>query len=188
MKIAIKRSSERRLNRIGKGIITAAFAFIGLGVVAFVALFLLFGLGFISFLSANLSTNVVGNVQVPSSCQQSLSNTAINFGSVPASTSTSTSNLVVDTNGGNLNSWLWVYGANWVSTTNSAINFFVANTDWNPTSLGSFAGNALTLTSANSLILIPSGGSTNNIFYGVNVPSGQTANTYNQNIVMLNTC
>jgi hypothetical protein len=130
------------------------------------------------------STNVIANVVVPGVCEVGLAPTQIAFGSYAPNVGSPTSNGITDTNNGNLPSYLYVYGTTWTYASNT---FAVGQTDWNPISLGSFGGNALTASPVNSLIPVANGGS-NSIYFGVFVPTNTPAGTYNQNIIILNTC
>jgi hypothetical protein len=120
----------------------------------------------------------------PSQCTISLSANALSFATLPPGTSAWTNSLVTDTNSGSIPATLWVSGTNWAYGANT---FLVGNTEWNPTSLGAFGGNALTGTAANTLIIVPSGGS-NTIYFGVKVPAATPQGTYTQNIIVLNVC
>ncbi len=121
-------------------------------------------------------------------CGISLSNSVINFGSINPSSSVNTANLVVDTNqGGTSSANILVDGTNMVSGSN---NFYISNTLWNPTSLSSYAGNALKLEPGgltDTKIAITGGGA-QNIFFGIGVPAAQPSGSYTQNIVLENQC
>ncbi len=121
-------------------------------------------------------------------CQISLSTSSILFGDIIASETYSTTQVVTDVNNGGVPAYLWVYGGDWISGDN---NFGVGNTLWDVTSDDSYAGNALTLVTSNTFVLIPantgSGGS-NSIYFGLGIPTGQVAGTYTQNIVLTNVC
>ncbi len=129
--------------------------------------------------------NVNANVVVPSTCYLSATPNTITFGSVPPGSNYADNVLVngTDTNG-NVNSYLFVSGGNWVAT---GLHFGVSNSTWNPTSLSTFAGNALSTTAANTAILVPFGGS-NSIYFGMEVPGGQASGTYTQTITMYASC
>ena len=74
----------------------------------------------------------------------------------------------------------------------AAHNFFVSNTLWNPTFSSTLSlGNALTDNAqvpGNTLIFIPGSSGSNSLFFTVSIPKGQVANSYTQNIILLNAC
>ncbi len=122
-------------------------------------------------------------------CSLILSNTAITFGNpINPNSNTATANLVVDTNTGGTTANIFVYGSSWVFSSNS---FGVGNTLWNPTSLASYGGNALTGTFVDTAISLPANTGTaqsNNIYFGLEIPSTTPAGIYTQNIVIENSC
>lgn len=139
-------------------------------------------------LGANsLSSNVIGTVTVPSTCFATVSPNAINFGSLAPTTQYAPANQVVDSNaGGNVAANIVVSGTDW--TTSGSGNFLVTNTVWNPT-------NTVTFTQSNDLTLLPvdtkiqmSAGGSGNIFFGVQIPSGQAVGTYTQTITIESSC
>ncbi len=145
-------------------------------------------------LTNSIVKTLVFTANIAGSCGTLLSNTAITFsgttGIAPGS-NVDTANLVVDTNLGSSTTNIIVYGSNWVVNSGTA-NFFVTNTDWNPTSLGSFAGNGL-LQSPGTVTDITIAGNTgtavsNNIYFGLQIPGGTLAGIYTQNIAIENSC
>lgn len=140
--------------------------------------------------ATTVSNQAVANVVVPSFCSNDLpSNTLIQFGSVPSGTNVNTANLVtVSDNNGNLQSNVFIAGSTWTYLSNS---FNTGNTLWNPSSLGSYGGNALTLypTYVDTHSVLHVGSSTsNNFFFGVAVPFGQAPGAYAQKITFQNVC
>ncbi len=127
------------------------------------------------------ASNVVGgNVVIPNTCVPIISNTIINFGSVPPGTYASTANAENVINFGNAGANIIVNGGNWISTT-PAHAFLVSNTLWSATSGGNI-GTQLTNTinggptGGDTKIPILANGAGNTVFFGVNVPTG-TANS-----------
>ncbi|MGC9142913.1 MAG: hypothetical protein ACP5HF_03425, partial [Candidatus Micrarchaeia archaeon] len=117
-------------------------------------------------------------------CTISLSTTSINFGSISPSTSIATNNAIVDSNTGNANAYIFVYGGNWIGP----VQFGVSNTTWSKESGTLFSlANKLSLTAVNTTILVPAG-SSNTIYFGVGVPGGAPAGAYTQNIIIENSC
>lgn len=166
------------------GIIAIAFSFAALFVLELV---------FIIPISFAFTYNgiVVATVNVPSACAISLTPNAIGFGVVAPSQSTAISTLATDTNGGNTNTIIFVGAGNWISTTNNLLQFGTAAdeyTAWNPTSTATYSlGNVLQSTAQSTSINIAAN-SDNVIYFGVSIPPGQTANVYNQNIIIENSC
>ena len=167
-------------------------AIVNLGIIALIswmvlsAMFSFFG---ISFSANSVSVNVVAGLTVTSTCMLAVSNTAINFPSTAAGTNSVVGNVVSDTNNGNAASYIWLYGSNWIGGY-LAQNFFVTNTIYSNVFLSTGVGtntNALQLASSNSYIPVFAGG-TNTLYFGVNIPNGQAANAYSQNILFLNVC
>ncbi len=120
------------------------------------------------------------------SCTISLSTNSIDFGNINPNADMPTSNEIIDSNGGSAGGYMYAYGGNWIGTSSSN-TFYVANTLWNPSTSGSLIGNQLLPVSSNTEIYLPPS-SSNNIYFGVGVPPGQTADSYSQNITILNEC
>jgi hypothetical protein len=147
---------------------------------------------FIFAVKINYSTStgtVTASVSVGNVIYLSVSPNTINFGNLDTLTSYNTNMLVTDTdNGGNIAANLLVEGSNWVYYSNT-IN--VGNTLWNPTSLSSYSGTALTNTFTTTNIIIPqptltSSITSNNIYFGVNVPGGTPPGNYIQTLTFEN--
>ncbi len=141
--------------------------------------------------SNSVSVNATLAITVQATCYIGVSNSAISFGALNPGSSVNTANAEFVTNpGGNSNANILVEGSNWVSGGN---NFFVANTLWSATSLGSYGGLPLNLAPANFVntnieIPYPPTSNGNNIYFGVAVPAGQASGTYTQNIIIENLC
>ena len=122
---------------------------------------------------------------VSNSCQISLSPSALNFGLISPGTSSLTANQIVDTNSGSASAYMYVYGGNWISGTQS---FGVSNTSWSSSSGIAYAGaSKLGPAAANTLIGVASS-SSNSVYFGLNIPAAQPADTYNQIITIENSC
>ncbi|MGC9011245.1 MAG: hypothetical protein ACP5JN_03875, partial [Candidatus Micrarchaeia archaeon] len=142
--------------------------------------------------SATLS--VTANVQ--STCYISLSPTLINFGTIASGANTGTTwNGIVDTDpNGNAQATIYVYGSNWIYSSNTAISFYVSNTMWSASSTISYSsGTGLTLSPVSTGIIIPAPtqaqpSTSNTIYFGVGVPGGAPAGAYTQNIIIENSC
>ena len=131
--------------------------------------------------------NVVASMTVLSTCEISLSNSVITLpATAPGSFAHTDNGVVTDSNPGNMAGNVVIYGGNWIGTS-SANTFYVTNTVWNPSSSSSLIGNQLTSSPFTSLLQIPAAGSST-IYFGANVPSGQAADTYSQNIVIETSC
>ncbi|MEM3572552.1 MAG: PGF-pre-PGF domain-containing protein, partial [Candidatus Micrarchaeaceae archaeon] len=120
----------------------------------------------------------------PAVCTISLTPNAINFGSLNANANIATVNAITDSNTGNVNAYMLVYGGNWIGPS----QFGVSNTTWSALSGTSFAtANHLTALAANTAILVPASGS-NTIYFGLGVPGGAPAGSYTQTITIENSC
>lgn len=140
------------------------------------------------FAANQIAPNVVATATVPLSCAISLNpSTGFNFANtVPGSNTVTLPNSIVDTNGGNAGTVVWIYGGNWIGGGSS---FGVTNTVWSvTTATGYGVANQLTLTNSNTALVIAASGGANSIFFGLAVPTGQAANTYTQNVVITNVC
>ena len=148
-------------------------------------------------LTMALSQNTVtANVNVGGICWTAALPNPQTFGSVSPGTSTATNLQVTDNDiGGNMAAYLWLMGGptnsgNWQWGTNT-IN--VGNTVYNAVSQGSYLGNALTSTTANTNIFLAAptiAAPTNsvNIFFGLNVPGGTANGPYQQVLTFNNLC
>ncbi|MGA3021048.1 MAG: hypothetical protein ABSD68_03815 [Candidatus Micrarchaeales archaeon] len=143
----------------------------------------------ISFAAPTNTVNAItATLIVPNTCIPYLSATAIAFPSTTAGSFAPTSNDVNVMNVGNIGATIFVGGGNWIYLSNS---FLVGNTLWSPTS-GANIGTPLTGSSigVNTLIPVKNLGMTggNDIYFGVNIPAGQTPGAYSQTINMILSC
>jgi len=121
-------------------------------------------------------------------CTISLGTTAINFGSLDPGTNIATTNAITDSNTGTANAYMYVYGGNWIFSSNTAISFYVANTVWsNNANTAYSSATRLSNLATNTTIFVPAGGS-NTIYFGLAVPGGAPVGAYTQNIVIANQC
>lgn len=144
----------------------------------------------LAFASNNqIAPNEILTEVVASTCQISLSPSAFTFANVVASGNTvTTPNSVLDTNNGNAQTYLWVYGSNWIGPNGILPTFGVGSTVFSSAaSTGYGSATALTLISQNTAIL-DAAASSANVFFGLGIPTGQAANTYTQNIIITNVC
>jgi hypothetical protein len=143
--------------------------------------------GFSSAVTVTAAPNVVASMTVLSTCEISLSNSVITLpATAPGSFAPTDNGVVTDSNPGNLAGNVVIYGGNWIGTGSNT--FYVTNTVWNPSSSPTqIIGNQLTSSPFTSLLQIPAAGSST-IYFGANVPSGQAADTYSQNIVIETSC
>ena len=144
-------------------------------------------------------SNVVASATVNAKCFITWSNTAVAFGNIDPTQAAATSNLVVGTDtDGNAATNVLVAGGNWVLEYDTT-NYFVQNTLWNPTSAGAGVGNVVnlynglfsSLEDTNILITAPTQSNpttTNNIFFGAEVPGGTPSGIYVQNVVLSTAC
>ena len=136
----------------------------------------------------SITANVaVGNV-IYLSVANAIGGNTINFGSLFTLNSYDANVPVTDTNnGGNIGANILVSGTSWALTSNTAVTFPTGNTLWNPTSLTSYAGNALTTSfvNTNDIIVAPTLGNpttSNNIYFGLYIPAGTAPGNYVQTI------
>jgi hypothetical protein len=137
--------------------------------------------------ASSSNQNVNANVVVPSTCYLTATPNTITFGSVPPGSNYNDNVLVTgaDVNG-NVNSYLFVSGGNWIATS----HFGVSNTTWNQTTQTKYTlATALSTTPANTAILLPFGiGTSNSIYFGMEVPGGTPSGTYTQTITLYASC
>ena len=146
---------------------------------------------------ASSNTNsVVANVVVSSICYIASNMIPASFGTVSPGTSHVTSfQLVVNDMSGNAASNVFVnvpigVTGNWLLQT-ANLNFYSANTLWNPISLATYSGNALTNgnNGADTYVTMAAPSPTNptntvSVYFGVAIPAGQGAGVYQQNVIL----
>ena len=117
-------------------------------------------------------------------CTVSLAPNSVNFGNMYAGSNIATTNAVTDTNTGNANAYILVYGGNWIGPK----SFGVSNTTWAASSGVPFiSANRLSALATNTLILVPES-SSNSIYFGLGIPGGAPSGPYTQNIIIENSC
>ncbi len=142
------------------------------------------------------STNfIVANVGVASTCTAVLTNTLINFGSLAPGSTLGPVNGIVDTDSaGNVDANILLSASNMINPANPADTFYITNTVWNPSySTGLTTENAITalyplLGSDTGIVVTPGNANGNVLYFGINVPNGQAAGSYTQNIYIENNC
>ena len=170
-----------------------AYAGILIGVTALL-LGVIFAIQIIPFATATSSNTLNANVAVGSACFTLATPSVIVFGNTLPTSSNQlyyTNVLVTDNDiGGNIGSWLFVEGSTWSSASNTLL---AGETVWNPTPQGSYMGNQLTASFANTAMYIaapslatPTTGG--NVFFGMNVPAGTPAGNYVQTITFNDFC
>jgi hypothetical protein len=178
------------------------------GVLAVATLALLLGavadVGSLISFGGTLTSNVVANVIVQKACYISLSNTVVNFGSIPAGSNGITSNAITDNDlggdavatiliaGGTGGSTFWYQTGNWLGTS-AANTIGVANTLYSGSSQVTYTGTAVTntLTSTGLTVAAPTQSSpsaSTTVYLGMGIPGGTLADTYTTNIVIENSC
>jgi hypothetical protein len=139
--------------------------------------------------SVTLTVPTTANV-VPF-CYISLSTNTINFGSIAPGANVPTANTVVVSNpGGNAAANVLVDGTNWASSSSS---FGVSNTIWDVSSQTTYNGVALSNSLAITGIILAAPNTvntitSNDIYFGLGVPTATVAGTYTQNILIENSC
>ncbi|MCL4375521.1 hypothetical protein M1394_01855 [Candidatus Marsarchaeota archaeon] len=145
-------------------------------------------IGIIAIVSIRLNAaTITANVVVSGVCEESFSPTNVVFGAILPNGNHSTNIIVTSTNNGNEGAYIFISGGNWIDTSNALISFGSTNTLWNAIAQTSYNGIGVSLTPSNTQILVPAGSSAN-IYFGLAIPGGQYAGTYNQLITIDNTC
>ncbi len=145
------------------------------------------------YAATNSVANVISNVQVGEACTISLPSNAIDFGTQYPGVDLAPTNAITDQNQGNIGAYLYVDAGNWIGAGTNT--FYATNTVYGITS-GSISNVVPFYLAAgsptNTLVLLPAGtpgvAGSNTIYFGVNVPIGQPADTYTQNIIITNVC
>ncbi len=133
------------------------------------------------------AVTITANVVVSGVCEESFSPTNVVFGSILPNSNHSTNVIVASTNNGNEGAYIFISGGNWIDTSNSVIAFGSTNTLWSAIAQTSYNGIGVNSIPSNTQILVPAGSSAN-IYFGLAIPGGQYAGTYNQLITIDNTC
>ncbi len=164
---------------------------VAFGIVSALTLLLVFAILSPSVLIVVATTNNVVSeaftVSVPNTCIPILGNTLIHFGTVYAGSSASTSNAENVINYGNAQSNILVDGGNWIS---GSLSFLQTNTLWDIVSRGGANGNQLSnsVTGKDTFIPVQANSGANQMFFGLNIPAGQSAGTYTETINVLLAC
>ena len=133
----------------------------------------------------NISTTAAPVPPPSNTCTISLSPSGFAFGSLNPGTSIATTNSVTDTNSGNTNAYMYVYGSSW----SGPGSFDVSNTSWSGSSSIAYgSANHLSSVPSNTLLLVPSGSGSNKIYWGLRVAPGAPTGTYSQTITIENSC
>jgi hypothetical protein len=133
----------------------------------------------------NISTTAAPVPPPSNTCTISLSPSGFAFGSLNPGTSIATTNSVTDTNSGNTNAYMYVYGSSW----SGPGSFDVSNTSWSGSSgIAYGSANHLSSVPSNTLLLVPSGSGSNKIYWGLRVAPGAPTGTYSQTITIENSC
>ncbi len=149
---------------------------------------------FNAIVSAPYNSFVTAEVTVQPTCFISLTPNAISFGSLTPTTNTPTNKLITDYDpNGNAQASVLVSGTTWNSVSNSLIGFGTSNTLWSASSQSTYTGNALTGTATTTGITIAAPNTINPttnspIYFGLGVPAGTPAGTYQQTITIENSC
>jgi len=138
---------------------------------------------------------ITAEVDVQGTCYIFPSPNSISFGSIVASANVPTNVIVTDSdNGGNVAASLLVGGANWYLNGNTlSTKFGVSNTLWDAASQNTYTGNALSNSLVTTGITIPAPTqanmiTSNSIYFGLGVPGGTPAGSYEQTITIENSC
>ncbi len=144
--------------------------------------------GIIAITSIKLNAaTITANVVVTGVCEESFSPANVVFGAILPNENHSTNVIVTSTNNGNEGAYIFISGGNWIDSSNSLISFGSSNTLWNAIAQTGYNGIGINAIPSNTQILVPAGSSAN-IYFGLAIPGGQYAGTYNQLITIDNTC
>ena len=150
-------------------------------------------LGQVGVLYATTNTfNGIGfNIVVSGVCTPVLSNALINFGSVAPGSFAPTANVENIQDVGSVSSNIVLYSTstttgNWIYNANS---FMAGNTVWDgATHASAIVGNQLTNTITTDTEIYVPVSSSNDLYFGLNVPVGQQPGTYTQGITVSLSC
>ena len=164
------------------------FLITGLALSIFAAVVLLSST--VSFAQYTSNTVATANVNVGNVIYITITPSSNTFGNVYPGSTYDTNVLFTDTdNGGNLAANVFISGSDFTGPGTNSIG--VSNTLWDYPSQSSYVGNALSGTLANTGITlvqptISNPLASNEIYFGVNVPSGTAAGLYTQTLTFEN--
>ncbi len=145
----------------------------------------IFGLVAGIVLATGTTDLVSASVTINSYCSFTVSNTAIDFGSLFPGNTIPTDNVITVSDTGNIGSNILTSGSNWAFASNT---FGVTNTVWSPTSGTTYASaTPLTGTTTDTKIVVTTTTS-NDIYYGLGIPAGEAPGTYSQTINVISSC
>ena len=124
-------------------------------------------------------------IPIQSTCTISLGQGTIDFGVFGSGSSIGTVNSITDTNSGNTNANVLVYGSGWSSGSSS---FGVSNTVWSGTVNSPYGSSTRLSSSPVSTGIQVSASGNNNIYFGIGVPGGAPEGSYTQTITIENSC
>ena len=129
---------------------------------------------------------VTASVTINNYCSFTVSNSAINFGSMnPGANTVTTANAITVTDTGNIGSNILTSGSSWVFNSNT---FGVTNTVWSTSSSTAYASANLLTGSTVDTKMIVTTATPNTIYYGLGIPAGQAPGTYSQTIDVISSC
>jgi len=126
---------------------------------------------------------VAANVNVPGTLYTDISPNSIIWTNYPKFANNTNTLITVNDENGNIPGNIFIWGTATLSNTLNSNSIAIGNVLWNPTALESYAGNAVTTSQVNTLIVVAaptiSTPTTNSpIYLGVNVPAGTPAGLY----------
>jgi len=147
--------------------------------------FLLLSPSNVSATTANAA--VAANVNVQGTLYTDISPNSIIWTNYPKFANNTNTLITVNDENGNIPGNIFIWGTATLSNTLNSNSIAIGNVLWNPTSLTSYAGNAVTTSQVNTLIVVAaptiSTPTTNSpIYLGVNVPAGTPAGLYTGSI------
>ena len=151
-----------------------------------VAIFSIIGVFTVGIAQADLTTDdVIANVTVEEACLISLDTNAITFGSMAPGEQHDTDVAVEISNLGNIEANVTILGTAWDDGNGN--DFAVGQTLWNTTTQEEYAGTALTGAPVLAIEDLAFG-TPESLYFGLAVPAGTPAGTYEQTITFTLVC
>ena len=137
--------------------------------------------------SSMFTNNINAILTIQPTCYTTVAPNAINFGSVTPGTASGAVTATVSDGNGNVDSFPWISGGDW-SVGGAAPTFYVTNTLYYNGISAIYI--ALTSTPTNTFALVkPTATAVSNVLtFEVTVPAGTSADTFNQLIIITDSC
>jgi len=141
-----------------------------------------------SNLSATTSSNTVtASVNVPGTLYTDISPNSITWTNYPTFSNATNTLITVSDKNGNIPGNIFIWGTATLSNALNGNSIAIGNVVWNPTALTSYAGNAVTTSQVNTLIVVAAPTISNPttsspIYLGVSIPAGTPNGLYTGSI------